>query len=101
MEIHVAASYFVGMSGIPPRRPRDEQQPSTSGTHRDPGRKSKKKRSGMKKEVLVPNTAHVACKCGKPFEQVSVGRSEEGITVSVFQFQPLKISVNAYFLQLW
>ncbi|RCN47249.1 hypothetical protein ANCCAN_06691 [Ancylostoma caninum] len=49
------------MSGIPPRRLRDEQQPSTSGTHRDPGKKSKKRRSGTKKEVLVPNTAHVAC----------------------------------------
>ncbi|RCN33824.1 hypothetical protein ANCCAN_20347 [Ancylostoma caninum] len=67
------------MSSIPPQRPRDEQQPSTSGTHRDPGKKSKKKRSGTKKEVLVPNTAHVACKCGQPFEQVSIGRSEEAL----------------------
>ncbi|KAL6743681.1 hypothetical protein Aduo_016698 [Ancylostoma duodenale] len=49
------------MSSTPPKRPRDELQPSTSGINGDPGKKSKRKRSGTKREVLVLNTASVAC----------------------------------------
>ncbi|KAL6727451.1 hypothetical protein Aduo_009324 [Ancylostoma duodenale] len=49
------------MSSIPPKRPRDEQRPSTTGINGDPGKKSKRKRSGTKKEALVRNTVSVAC----------------------------------------